>query len=53
MSRFVLPDESEEYRQGREELLTAEIALKDQIERVAALRRQLPLGKRMSTRMTR
>ncbi len=32
----------------REELLTAEIALKDQIERVAVLRRQLPLGKRMS-----
>jgi predicted dithiol-disulfide oxidoreductase (DUF899 family) len=48
MSHFILPGESEEYRKLREELLTAEIALKDQIERVAVLRRQLPLGKRMS-----
>jgi predicted dithiol-disulfide oxidoreductase (DUF899 family) len=47
MSRFVLPGEGEEYRKQREELLAAEIALKDQIERVAALRRQLPMGKRM------
>ena len=47
MSRFVLPGESEEYRKQREELLAAEIALKDQIERVAALRRHLPMGKRM------
>jgi predicted dithiol-disulfide oxidoreductase (DUF899 family)/uncharacterized protein YndB with AHSA1/START domain len=47
MSRFVLMDESEEYRKQREELLAAEIALKDQIERVAVLRRQLPMGKRM------
>lgn len=48
MSRFVLPGESEEYRKLREELLAAEVALKDQIERVAVLCRQLPLGKRMS-----
>ncbi len=48
MSQFILPGESEEYRKLREELLTAEIALKDQIERVAVLRRQLPLGKCMS-----
>jgi predicted dithiol-disulfide oxidoreductase (DUF899 family) len=34
---------SAEYRVRREELLRAEIALKDQIERVAALRRTLPL----------
>lgn len=37
-----LPNESAEYRRRRAELLAAEIALKDQIERVAALRRQLP-----------
>lgn len=36
--------ESEEYRKRRNELLEAEIALKDQTERVAALRRQLPKG---------
>ncbi len=35
MSRFVLPGESEEYRKQREELLAAEIALKDQIERMS------------------
>jgi predicted dithiol-disulfide oxidoreductase (DUF899 family) len=34
--------ESEEYRKLRNQLLEAEIALKDQTERVAALRRQLP-----------
>jgi predicted dithiol-disulfide oxidoreductase (DUF899 family) len=43
-TRFILPGESEEYSQRREELLAAEIALKDQIERVAALRRALPVG---------
>jgi len=36
--------ESQEYRKLRDELLEAEIALKDQTERVAALRRQLPTG---------
>jgi predicted dithiol-disulfide oxidoreductase (DUF899 family) len=35
--------ESPEYRKRRAELLEAEIALKEQRERVAALRRQLPL----------
>ncbi len=44
MSRFVFVGESEDYRRRREELLAAEIALKDQVERVAALRRALPLG---------
>src|ERR1700730_10345791 len=34
--------ESEEYRKLRNQLLEAEIALKDQTERVAALRRQSP-----------
>ncbi len=38
-----LPTESPVYRKQRAELLEAEIALKDQIERVAALRRSLPL----------
>ncbi len=37
-----LPNESPEYRKVRAELLEAEIALKDQRERVASLRRQLP-----------
>ena len=36
--------ESSEYKKLREELRDAEIALIDQRERVAALRRQLPLG---------
>src|SRR5712692_7362605 len=44
MSRFVFAGESEDYRQGREDLLAAELALKDQVERVAALRRALPPG---------
>jgi predicted dithiol-disulfide oxidoreductase (DUF899 family) len=39
--RFV--NESDDYRRAREELLAAEIALREQRERVAALRRQLPL----------
>jgi predicted dithiol-disulfide oxidoreductase (DUF899 family) len=37
------PAEAPQYRAQRAELLAAEIALKDQIERVAALRRALPL----------
>ena len=44
MSRFVFSGESSDYQQHREELLAAEIALKDQVEHVAALRRSLPLG---------
>ena len=35
--------ESREYTKAREELLQAEIALKEQRERVAELRRTLPL----------
>src|ERR1700687_3451753 len=38
-----LQREKNEYRKLRDELLEAEIALKDQRERVAALRRKLPL----------
>src|SRR5947209_16135190 len=47
MSRFVFSGESSDYQQRREELLAAEIALKGQVERVAALRRALPLGMRV------
>jgi len=39
---FTRLSESEEYRQRREELRTAELDLIDHVERVAALRRQLP-----------
>src|SRR5258707_5368540 len=38
------PGESDEYRQARDELLGEELALRRQIEAVAAKRRQLPLG---------
>jgi len=38
---------SANYEQARSELLKAEIALKEQVERVAAMRRALPLGKRV------
>src|SRR5882724_10097037 len=38
------PQESAEYRKARNELLTAEIELRRQIEAVAAARRKLPLG---------
>ncbi len=42
-----LAHESERYRQARTELLEAEIALKNQRERVAQLRRKLPLDTRV------
>ena len=38
------PNESPEYRQARNSLLTEEIELRRRIERVAALRRALPPG---------
>ena len=38
-----LESESEDYRKARGELLEAEIALRDHCERVAALRRRLPI----------
>lgn len=44
MTKFDFPGGSAEYRQAREELLAAEIALRGQIERVAAMRRALPMG---------
>ena len=47
MTKFDFPGESDEYRRARKELLAAEIALKEQVEHVAAMRRQLPGGMRM------
>ena len=44
MTRYVLPGESDAYRRDRQELFAAEIALRDQIERVARMRRSLPRG---------
>jgi len=44
MTDVTFPGESADYRRLRNELLAAERALKDQRERVAELRRQLPLG---------
>jgi predicted dithiol-disulfide oxidoreductase (DUF899 family) len=38
------PNESDEYRAARDELLQAEIALRAQIASVAAMRQKLPLG---------
>ena len=40
---MTFPNESAAYRQARNELL-AEAQLRDQVEAVAALQRQLPLG---------
>lgn len=42
--RLAFPNESEEYRQARNELLEQEIALRRQMESVAAARRMLPAG---------
>ena len=39
-----VPTESPEYRQARNDLLSAEIELRRHVERVAALRRALPSG---------
>jgi len=44
VTKFDFPGESDAYRRARAELLAAEIALKDQIEQVAAMRRALPMG---------
>ena len=38
------PGESDEYREARNELLRAEIELRENIENVARLRRKLPMG---------
>jgi predicted dithiol-disulfide oxidoreductase (DUF899 family) len=47
MADVRLPNESPEYRAARDRLLAAEAALRDQVESVATLRRQLPLGGRV------
>jgi len=39
-----IPGETEEYRKARDELLEMEIALRNRLEEVAQLRRQLPFG---------
>jgi predicted dithiol-disulfide oxidoreductase (DUF899 family) len=44
MEHLAFPDESREYRTARNALLDAEMALRRQIEAVAALRRALPPG---------
>lgn len=44
---FRFPNESDAYREARDALLDEEIALRRQIERVAAQRRALPLGGRV------
>jgi predicted dithiol-disulfide oxidoreductase (DUF899 family) len=44
MSELRFPNESTEYRAARDKLLEAEIDLRAQVERVAAMRRALPSG---------
>lgn len=43
-ARVAFPNESSAYREARNALLDAEIALRRQVEAVAAMRRALPLG---------
>ncbi len=52
MSRFGLSSASPEYHKLREELLQAEIALREQRENVAELRRKLPQDTRVETDYT-
>lgn len=42
------PNETDEYRAQRDELLAQEVALRSQVEAVAAKRRELPLGGRLA-----
>jgi predicted dithiol-disulfide oxidoreductase (DUF899 family) len=42
------PNETPEYRKARDQLLEEEAALRERVERVAALRRELPLGGEIS-----
>ena len=48
MSAFRFPNESDEYRACRDELLDLEVDLRAQIEAVAGKRRELPLGGRLA-----
>ncbi|MEO1076951.1 MAG: DUF899 family protein [Bacteroidota bacterium] len=52
MSTFRFPNEPDDYREQRDALLEAEVALRAQIEAVAAQRRQLPLGGRLKEAYT-
>src|SRR4051812_9919936 len=47
MQGYDFPGQDAEYRQRRAELLVEERALRNEIRRVAALRRQLPVGRQM------
>jgi predicted dithiol-disulfide oxidoreductase (DUF899 family) len=44
---LTMPGASDDYRTAREKLLAAELELREQIERVAAMRRGLPAGPRV------
>jgi predicted dithiol-disulfide oxidoreductase (DUF899 family) len=44
VTRYDFPGESAEYQRARQALYEAEVALRDQIERVAVMRRALPMG---------
>jgi len=44
IERRPYPNETADYRKARNELLDAEASLREQVERVAALRRKMPLG---------
>ena len=52
MQRRPYPNESPGYRKARNDLLAAEATLREQVERVAALRRALPLGGKVATDYT-
>lgn len=47
MSSFKFPNEPDNYREQRDQLLDAEVRLRDEVEAVAEQRRQLPLGGRL------
>ena len=49
MAKIRFPGESAAYRAARDELLRAELALRDERERVAQLRRKLPPGGKVET----
>ena len=48
MSEFKYPNESQDYRKARDELLEEEKALVEKVKAVAEKRRQLPLGGKLN-----
>ena len=44
MAALKFPNETKQYRTARKKLLDAELALRRQVEKVAAMRRKLPPG---------